>query len=103
MMLCPNCGSSRLMKNGYNANVRKYKCGNCGHQPSETSVRFAAQTAPATPAPPSNVCIKCGKPITGGYRKLGEGKKVHLVCPKEDKLKVGFRLFESALTGMLIR
>lgn len=104
-MRCPHCGSSHFMKNGWNGNLRKYKCSNCKKQFAQSTALQAQMLLPltATPAPTPNICPKCGKPIKGVYRKGAHGKE-HIVCPKEDTQPPHrFQLFESALTGALIR
>lgn len=98
-MKCPHCDSPRVMRNGWNCNTRKYKCRDCKRQFSETAITNAPSPT-GTPPPTFYACVQCGKPITGGYRKVGNGKQ-HFDCNKQNGRS--FKLFQSALTGALIR
>lgn len=104
-MRCPHCNSSHFMKNGWNGNLRKYKCSRCKRQFAESTAILMQMVLPlaATATTQPKICPKCGKPITGPYRKGNQGVQ-HIVCPKENAQPPHrFQLFESALTGALVR
>lgn len=76
---------------------------------TERYCRPSRAVTQVTPQPTPRLCVLCGKPIHGGFRKLGSDKwgkpqYSHLSCPKETERPYARRvLFVNVFTGLAIR